>query len=238
MIKYAGNAFLATKVTFINQIADLCEVVGANVKDVARGIGLDGRIGVKFLHPGPGFGGSCFPKDTRALSVIAREAGTSMTLVDAVVSSNDARKSNMAERIIAAVDGEVHNKRIAILGVSFKPNTDDVRESPSLDIIPRLIEAGANVSAYDPEAMEEAAKILTGVDWVQDAYAAAEGADCVVILTEWNEFRALDLARLSAVMKTPVLVDLRNIYTPEEIASTPFTYHSVGCAVIRPPTPI
>jgi len=237
LIKYAGNAFLATKITFINQIADLCEAVDANVKDVAKGIGLDGRIGSKFLHPGPGFGGSCFPKDTRALSVIGRDAEVSMTLVDAVVASNDQRKHNMSARIIAALKGDVHNKRIAILGVSFKPNTDDVRESPSLDIIPRLIEAGATVSAYDPAAMEEAAKELTGVDWKEDAYVAAKDADCVVILTEWNEFRALDLTRLAKVMKYPVLVDLRNIYTPEEIAGTPFTYHSIGCAVIRPQVP-
>ncbi len=237
LIKYAGNAFLATKITFINQIADLCEAVDANVKDVAKGIGLDGRIGSKFLHPGPGFGGSCFPKDTRALAAIAHDVDVPMTLVDAVVTSNDARKGNMAERIITALDGEAANKRIAILGVSFKPNTDDVRESPSLDIIPALIEAGATVSAYDPAAMDEAAKILNAVDWAQDAYAAAEGADCVVILTEWNEFRALDLARLAEVMKSPLLVDLRNIYTPEEIAATPFTYHSIGCAVIRPQVP-
>ncbi len=238
LIKYAGNAFLATKVTFINQIADLCEAVDANVKDVARGIGLDGRIGPKFLHPGPGFGGSCFPKDTRALSVIAHNAEVPMTLVDAVVASNDQRKHNMSDRIAAALKGDVHNKRIAILGVSFKPNTDDVRESPSLDIIPRLIEAGATVSAYDPAAMSEAAKELAGVEWNQDAYAAAKDADCVVILTEWNEFRALNLTRLAAVMKFPILVDLRNIYTAEEIAQTPFTYHSIGCAVIRPQVPI
>ncbi len=237
LIKYAGNAFLATKITFINQIADLCEAVDANVKDVARGIGLDGRIGSKFLHPGPGFGGSCFPKDTRALSVIAHEADTPMTLVDTVVTSNDQRKHNMTKRIISALDGEVKDKHIAILGVSFKPNTDDVRESPSLDIIPGLIEAGARVSAYDPAAMEEAARILADVDWQTDAYTAADGADCVVILTEWNEFRALDLSKLAAVMQQPLLVDLRNIYTPEEIAQTPFTYHSIGCAVIRPQTP-
>ncbi len=237
LIKYAGNAFLATKITFINQIADLCEAVDANVKDVARGIGLDGRIGSKFLHPGPGFGGSCFPKDTRALSIIAREAEVPMTLVDAVVTSNDQRKHNMSTRIVTALNGDVDNRRIAILGVSFKPNTDDVRESPSLDIIPRLIAAGATVSAYDPAAMSEAAKELAGVEWKEDAYAAAEDADCVVILTEWNEFRALDLMRLAEVMKYPVLVDLRNIYTPEEIALTPFTYHSIGCAVIRPQVP-
>ena len=234
LIKYAGNAFLATKITFINQIADLCEAVGANVKDVAKGIGLDGRIGSKFLHPGPGFGGSCFPKDTRALAIIAQEADAPMSLVEAVVTSNDARKHNMCARIISALGGDAHNKRVAILGVSFKPNTDDVRESPSLDIIPGLIKAGAKVSAYDPVAMAEAAKILNHVDWKKDAYSAAEEADCVVILTEWNEFRALDLMKLAAVMKQPLLVDLRNIYTPEEIAQTPFTYHSIGCEVIRP----
>lgn len=237
LIKYAGNAFLATKIAFINQIADLCEAVDANVKDVAKGIGLDGRIGNKFLHPGPGFGGSCFPKDTRALSVIANEANTPMSIVDAVVSSNDERKLGMAKRIIATLGGDVKNKRIAILGVSFKPNTDDIRESPALDIIPELIDAGAEVSAFDPAAMVAAAKLLGDVDWQTDAYTAAENADCVVILTEWNEFRALDLTRLSSVMKQPLLVDLRNIYTSDEIEKTPFTYHSIGCAVIRPQVP-
>jgi len=237
LIKYAGNAFLATKITFINQMADLCEAVGANVKDVAKGIGLDGRIGSKFLHPGPGFGGSCFPKDTRALTVIAREAEVPMTLVETVVTSNDKRKKDMSDRIISALDGNAVNRRIAILGVSFKPNTDDVRESPSLDIIPGLIKAGASISAYDPAAMEEAARHLDNVDWKEDAYAAAEGADCVVILTEWNEFRALDLIKLAEVMKQPLLVDLRNIYTPEEIARTPFTYYGIGTAIIRSQMP-
>ncbi len=228
LIKYAGNGFLATKIAFINQIADLCEAVDADVQDVAKGIGLDGRIGAKFLHPGPGFGGSCFPKDTRALSVIAREAGAPMSLVDAVIASNDARKQAMAKRIIAALGGDARGKRIGILGVSFKPNTDDMRESPSLDIIPHLMEAGADIRAFDPAAMERAAEMLPGVDWQEDSYTVAKGADCLVILTEWNEFRALDLNKLSAIMKRPLLIDLRNIYTLEEIAPTPFTYHSIG----------
>ncbi|HHK74699.1 MAG TPA: UDP-glucose/GDP-mannose dehydrogenase family protein [Rhizobiales bacterium] len=234
LIKYAGNAFLATKITYINQISDLCESVGANVQDVAKGIGLDGRIGAKFLHPGPGFGGSCFPKDTRALSVISREAGAPMSLVDAVVDSNDKRKQAMAGRIIEALGGDAGGKRIGILGVSFKPNTDDMRESPSLDIIPELIKAGAQICAFDPAAMEKAAGMLPGVDWKDNSYAVAEDADCLVILTEWNEFRALDLQRLSVIMKQPVLIDLRNIYTLEEIAPTSFTYHSVGRSTLFP----
>ncbi len=234
LIKYAGNAFLAAKITFINQIADLCEAVGANVQDVARGIGLDGRISNKFLHPGPGFGGSCFPKDTRALAAMAREAGRPMSLVDAVVTSNDARKSSMAGRIIAALGGDVKGRNIGILGVSFKPNTDDMRDAPSRDIIPQLQQAGASVSAYDPAAMSQAAKKLPGVNWQSDAYAAAKDADALVIITEWNEFRALDLARIAALMKRPLLVDLRNIYTLDEIARTPLTYYSIGRPVIRP----
>ncbi len=228
LTKYAGNAFLATKIAFINQIADLCEAVGANVQDVAKGIGLDGRIGAKFLHPGPGFGGSCFPKDTRALSVIAHETGAPMSLVNAVIHSNDERKISMAERIITVLGGDMRGKRIGILGVSFKPNTDDMREAPSLDIIPQLIEAGAEICAFDPAAMENAAEKLPGVEWKEDSYAAAAGADGLVILTEWNEFRALDLGRLASLMTQPVLIDLRNIYTLEEIAATPFTYYSIG----------
>lgn len=237
LIKYAGNAFLATKITFINQIADVCEAVGANVKDVAKGIGLDGRIGSKFLHPGPGFGGSCFPKDTRALSIIAQEAGAPMSIVETVVASNENRKQNMAGRIIAALEGDVKGKRIGILGVSFKPNTDDVRESPALDIIPKLMDAGATISAYDPAGMVEAAKEISNVEWQENAFAVAENADCLVLVTEWNEFRALDLNKLATVMNQPLLIDLRNIYTPEEIAQTPFTYHGIGCPVIRPQSP-
>ncbi len=233
LIKYAGNAFLAAKITFINQIADLCEAVGANVQDVARGIGLDGRISNKFLHPGPGFGGSCFPKDTRALAAMARDAGQPMSLVDAVVTANDARKSAMAGRIIAALGGDAAGCNIGILGVSFKPNTDDMRDAPALDIIPQLQQAGASISAYDPAAMAEAAEKLPGVSWQKDAYAAAKDADTLVIITEWNEFRALDLAKIALLMNQPILVDLRNIYTLDEIARTPLTYHSIGRPVIR-----
>jgi UDPglucose 6-dehydrogenase len=228
LIKYAGNAFLATKIAFINQMADLCERLGANVQDVAKGMGLDGRIGSKFLHPGPGYGGSCFPKDTRALSVIAKDAGVPMSIVDAVVTSNDERKRNMAKRIIAAAGGDVGGKQVGILGVSFKPNTDDMRESPSLDIIPQLLSAGASISAFDPVAMDKAAKMLPGVEWKKDAFAVASGADCLVILTEWNEFRALDLDRLASIMRQPLLIDLRNVYTLDEIAQTAFIYHSIG----------
>jgi len=232
--KYAGNAFLAAKITFINQIADLCEAVNANVQDVASGIGLDGRIGGKFLHPGPGFGGSCFPKDVRALSAIAREAGTCMSLVDATSKANEERKLRMAERVVEAIGGDAKGKRIGILGVSFKPNTDDMREAPSLDIVPKLLEAGADIIAYDPVAMSEAEKLLPGVTWAKDCYAVAEGSDAVVILTEWNEFRALDLEKLSAIMRDPILIDLRNIYSLEEIAEASFTYHSIGRPTVWP----
>ena len=234
LTKYAGNAFLATKITFINQMADLCEAVNANVQDVANGIGLDGRIGGKFLHPGPGFGGSCFPKDVRALSAMAREAGTCMSLVDATSIANQERKIRMAERIVEAIDGDPTGKRIGILGLSFKPNTDDMREAPSLDIIPKLQEAGAQISAYDPAAVAAASKLLPSVSWEQDCYAVAENSDALVILTEWNEFRALDLPKLAAIMRQPLLIDLRNIYALEEIAETDFTYHSIGRPTISP----
>ena len=228
LTKYAANAFLATKITFINEVADLCERVGADVHDVARGIGLDGRIGKKFLHPGPGYGGSCFPKDTMALVQTARKAGAPAEIVEAVVRVNDRRKKQMAERIIAACGGSVAGKTIGVLGVTFKPNTDDMRDAPALDILPALQAAGALIRAYDPEGMAEAAKLLSGVDWCRDAYDALAGADAATVLTEWNEFRALDFGRMRAAMKGRVVVDLRNVYNPDEIADAGFSYSSIG----------
>src|SRR5580704_7515524 len=226
LIKYAANAFLATKITFINEMADLCEKVGGDVQDVARGIGLDGRIGGKFLHAGPGFGGSCFPKDTLALRKTAREMGAPSRIVEAVVAVNDARKEGMAKKIEAAFGG-LKGKIVAVLGLTFKPNTDDMRDAPSLVILPYLQKAGATVRAYDPEGRKEAAKHLT-VDFRDDAYDALRGADGVVILTEWNEFRALDFAKAKAALKTPLMVDLRNIYRPAQMAQAGFRYVSIG----------
>jgi UDPglucose 6-dehydrogenase len=226
LIKYAANAFLATKITFINEMADICERVGANVQDVARGIGLDGRIGSKFLHAGPGYGGSCFPKDTVALMKTAQDVGAPSRIVEAVAKVNDARKQRMAEKIVTAFGG-VAGKTIAVLGLTFKPNTDDMRESPSLVILPELTKQGARVRAYDPEGMNEAKKHLT-VEMCTDAYAALEGADGVVILTEWNEFRALDLKTAKRLLKRPLMVDLRNIYRPDEMAKAGFIYISIG----------
>ncbi|MFC7333201.1 UDP-glucose dehydrogenase family protein [Rhodocista pekingensis] len=228
LIKYAANTFLATKITFINEIADLCERVGADVHDVAKGIGLDGRIGRKFLHPGPGYGGSCFPKDTLALVRTAADAGSPLRIVETVVDVNDRRKKAMADRVIAACGGSVEGRRIGVLGVTFKPNTDDMRDAPSLDIIPALQAAGAAVHAFDPAGMHEAARMLPDVVWCPDAYAALDGADCAVIITEWNEFRALDLRRVREVMKAPVVVDLRNVYTAEDMEMAGFDYHSIG----------
>ena len=228
LIKYAANAFLATKITFINEIADLCERVGADIQEVAHGMGLDGRIGAKFLHAGPGYGGSCFPKDTRALIRTASQAGAPMRIVETVVAVNDARKERMAEKIVAACGGSVADKTIAVLGITFKPNTDDMREAPSLDILPALIAAGARVRAYDPHGMAEARSLLPGVAFCEDAYAAMDGADALAIITEWNQFRALDLARVKSLLKQPVLVDLRNIYDPEDMVRQGFTYSSVG----------
>jgi len=228
LTKYAANAFLATKVTFINEIASLCERVGADVHDVARGIGLDGRIGGKFLHPGPGFGGSCFPKDTLALTRIAEQAGSPIRLVETVVEVNEARKERMAEKVVAHCGGSVQGKTIAVLGLTYKPNTDDMREAPSLKIVPALQAAGATIRAYDPEGMREARKLLEGVAWCDNAYETLEGADALVIITEWNAFRALDLRRMKAAMKSPVMVDLRNIYNPAEMLAAGFRYASVG----------
>jgi UDPglucose 6-dehydrogenase len=228
LTKYAGNAFLAMKITFINEIADLCEKLGADVHDVARGIGLDGRIGRKFLHPGPGYGGSCFPKDTLALIHTAQRAGAPVRIIETVADINDRRKRAMATRIVAACDGSVDGKTVAVLGLTFKPNTDDMRDAPSLEIIPALLEAGAKVRAFDPEGMEQANALLPGVAWCQNAYEAMTGADAVAILTEWNEFRALDLGRVKALMTAPVMVDLRNIYNPADMAAAGFRYSSVG----------
>ena len=234
LIKYAANTFLATKIAFINEIADICEEIGADVHDVAKGMGLDGRIGNKFLHPGPGYGGSCFPKDTLAFVRIARESGAPSYIVEAVVEINEKRKVRMAHKIDEACSGTVDGKRIAVLGVAFKPNTDDVRDSASLTIIPALQESGAAVHAYDPEAMDEAKQLLPGVEWCANAYAAMGGADVLVILTEWNEFRALDLARVKQLLASPVIVDLRNIYEPDAMAAAGFHYVSVGRATSEP----
>lgn len=227
-IKYAANAFLATKITFINEIANLCEKTGANVQEVARGIGLDGRIGSKFLHAGPGYGGSCFPKDTLALTQIGQKYNAPQNIVETVVWVNTERQADMAQRVIKACGGDVEGKRIGILGVSFKPNTDDVRESPSLVIVPLLQDEGAKIAAYDPAAMEEAKEHLTDVEWCKDAYEVATGADVLVIVTEWNEFRGLDLKRLGEIMNTKCLVDLRNIYKVPEMKNAGFHYVSIG----------
>ena len=226
LIKYAANAFLATKITFINEMANLCEEVGADVQDVARGIGLDGRIGNKFLHAGPGFGGSCFPKDTLALLKTSQEAGAPTRILEAVVAVNEARKTAMAETIEKAFGG-VGGKTIAVLGLTFKPNTDDIRDAPSLVIVPHLKKKGARIRAYDPEGAREACKLLD-IETCKDAYEALDGADGVVILTEWNEFRALDLPRVKSLLKTPLMVDLRNIYRPAQMAEAGFHYISVG----------
>lgn len=228
LIKYAANAFLATKITFINEMADICEKVGADVGAVARGIGLDGRIGKKFLHAGPGYGGSCFPKDTIALVRTAEMVGAPSSIVRAVVDANDRRKKAMAQKIVDACGGSVNGKTIAVLGLTFKPNTDDMRDAPSLDIIPELQKAGAMVRVYDPEGMEEARKLLSNLVWCESAYETMGGAHGLVIITEWNAFRALDMKRCKQLLAAPVMVDLRNIYDPKEMAQAGFDYHSIG----------
>lgn len=228
LIKYAANAFLATKITFINEMADLCEAVGADVQDVARGIGLDGRIGRKFLHAGPGFGGSCFPKDCQALVRTAEIAKSPLAIVDTVLRVNDARKRRMADRIIAACGGELSGKTLAVLGLTFKPNTDDMRDSPSLSILPVLREAGATVRVFDPEGMDEAKRLMPDLEYCADAYATMADADALVLVTEWNEFRALDLERIKSLLREPLVIDLRNIYKPDEMAAAGFAYHSIG----------
>ncbi len=228
LIKYASNAFLAVKITFINEMADLCEKTGADVQDVARGMGLDGRIGSKFLHAGPGYGGSCFPKDTLALVKTGQDFEAPVRIVETVVAVNDQRKRAMGRKIIAACGGSVRGNTIAILGLAFKPNTDDMREAPALSVIATLQDAGAVVRGYDPESMEQARPLLKDVTYAANAYECVAGADAVAILTEWDEFRALDLARLKAALNAPVLVDLRNIYPPEDAAAAGFSYTSVG----------
>jgi UDPglucose 6-dehydrogenase len=234
LIKYAANAFLATKVSFINEMADICEKTGADVHDVARGIGLDGRIGRKFLHPGPGFGGSCFPKDTRALVAIAKAAGTPSRLVEATVEVNESRKRRMAAKVIEACDGSVKGKTVAVLGLTFKPNTDDMREAASLDIVPALQAAGATIRAYDPEGMTEAKALLKDIVWCEDTYAALQGAHAALFLTEWNQFRALDLDRVKACLREPIIVDLRNMYVPADMAARGFDYRSIGRGRVPP----
>jgi UDPglucose 6-dehydrogenase len=231
LIKYAANAFLAMKITFINEIADLCEVLDADVQQVARGIGLDNRIGSKFLHAGPGYGGSCFPKDTVALVRTAADAGSPVTLIETTVKVNDARKKAMADKVSRALNGELAGKTVGVLGLTFKPNTDDMRDAPSLDIIPALQAKGAKVQAFDPEG-HEARQMLRDVDFKSGPYEACEGADVLLILTEWDQFRALDLDRVKSLMKAPLVVDLRNIYRPAEMSERGFRYVSVGRASV------
>ncbi len=228
LIKYAANAFLATKITFINEIADLSEKVGADIQEVARGIGLDNRIGTKFLHAGPGYGGSCFPKDTRALVKIAEDHDTQLRIVESVVTVNDNRKRAMARKVANALDGNLRGKTIAVLGLAFKPDTDDMREAPSIPLITGLLDMGAKVRAFDPASMKEARRELPDIDYRDNAYACAEGADALVIVTEWVQFRALDLTRLKQIMKQPVVIDLRNVYRPAEMTELGFVYEGIG----------
>jgi UDPglucose 6-dehydrogenase len=230
LIKYAANAFLATKITFINEIADLAEKVGADVQEVARGIGLDNRIGSKFLHAGPGYGGSCFPKDTVALIKTAQDHASPLRIVEAVAAVNDARKRAMARKVSAALNGDVRGKTVAVLGLTFKPNTDDMREAPSIPLITALQDMGAKVRAYDPVGMEQAKSVMGNVTFCDDAYSCAKGAAALVIVTEWEQFRALDFDRLKTVMAQPVLVDLRNVYRPDEMSRRGFVYEGIGRA--------
>lgn len=234
VIKYAANAFLATKITFINEMADLCETVGADVQSVSRGIGLDNRIGPKFLHAGPGYGGSCFPKDTLALLKTAEDAQVPLRIVESVVKVNDARKRAMGRKVVRAMDRDVRGKTIALLGLTFKPNTDDMRDSPAISIVQALQDEGAKIRAYDPEGTEQAKMVLNNVEFCDDPYAAADGADALVIVTEWDQFRALDLARMSDILNQPILVDLRNIYSADEAARAGLRYTGIG----RPNTAI
>jgi UDPglucose 6-dehydrogenase len=228
LIKYAANAFLATKITFINEIADLAEQVGANVQEIARGIGLDNRIGAKFLHAGPGYGGSCFPKDTRALSKTALDYGVQLRVVEATLTVNEIRKRAMSRKVASALGNDLRGKIIAVLGLTFKPDTDDMREAPSIPLIAGLLDFGAKVRAHDPIGMEQAKKELSGIEYCDDPYSCARGADALVIVTEWRQFRALDLERIRTSMATPVIVDLRNIYRPEDVRSAGFKYESIG----------
>jgi UDPglucose 6-dehydrogenase len=236
LIKYAANSLLAAKVAYINEIADICEKMGANVRDVATGIGLDKRIGPHFLKAGPGVGGSCFPKDTVALTALAREVGAPATIIEAVIRSNDTRKLRMVEKIVAAMGGDVKGKTIAVLGLTFKPATDDMRESPSLVIVPALENLGAIIRAYDPEGMSEAKKLMPNLMYCTDAFDAAKGADALVVITEWNEFMRLDLARLKSLLHVPLVIDLRNIYKRRDMQKAGFTYHSIGRASVSSAT--
>ncbi len=233
LIKYAANAFLATKITFINEIADLSEKVGADVQEVARGIGLDNRIGAKFLHAGPGFGGSCFPKDTRALIKIAQDHDVQLRIVEAVLGVNENRKRAMARKVAIAAGGSLRGKSVALLGLTFKPDTDDMREAPSIPLVTGLLDMGAKVRAHDPAGMEQARKELPDIEYCDDPYTCAKGADVMVVVTEWVQYRALDLERLKREMAQPVVVDLRNVYRPEDMAMRGFVYESIG----RPPEP-
>ncbi|MCH8889994.1 MAG: UDP-glucose/GDP-mannose dehydrogenase family protein [Myxococcales bacterium] len=228
LTKYAANAFLATKISFINEIANLCEKVGADVHLIARGIGLDRRIGSKFLHPGPGFGGSCFPKDTRSIAHFAREVGQELEIIESVIRVNERQRERMIEKIVEALDGEIDGRTIGVLGLSFKPETDDMRDAPSLDIIRGLEKRGARIRAYDPQAMREASKLLPNLTTCSDAYEACSGADALVLITEWNQFRMLDLARIKSLLRQPVIVDLRNIYEPGPMQEAGFRYFCVG----------
>lgn len=236
LIKYAANSLLAMKVAYINEIADICEKMGANVRDVAMGIGLDKRIGPHFLKPGPGVGGSCFPKDTVALTALAREVGAPTTIIEAVIESNDTRKLRMVEKIVAAMGGSVRGRIIAVLGLTFKPATDDMRESPSLVIVPELQKLGAVIRAYDPEGMNEAKKLMPDLTYCTDVYDAAQGADALVVITEWNEFMRVDTNRLKILLKTPLVIDLRNIYKRRDMQAAGFTYHSIGRSSISAET--
>lgn len=238
MIKYASNSLLATRIAFINEIADLCEKTGANIRDVAYGVGLDNRIGNKFLQAGPGYGGSCFPKDTLALQQMARNAGAPSQLVEATIKSNNERKARMAEKIISAADGDVKGKTIAVLGLTFKPETDDMRESASISIIPALVAAGAEIRAYDPQGMKEAAHYFKEhITWCEDSYSAIKGADMLVILTEWNEFRSLDLKKVKSLLRHQLVVDLRNIYKRQDMKANGFRYVSIGRQEVMPNEP-
>ena len=234
LIKYAANAFLATKITFINEIADLCEAAGVNVQDVSRGIGLDNRIGTKFLHAGPGYGGSCFPKDTQALAKTAQDRGVALRLVETVIAVNDQRKRGVARKVMAACGGQVRGKTIAVLGLTFKPNTDDMRDAPALAIIRYLQDNGAHVRAFDPKGMDHARAEVANVEFSGDAYACVAGADAVCIVTEWEQFRALDLDRIKDLLRDPVMVDFRNVYRPDDMARRGFTYYSIGRGPVIP----
>jgi len=234
LIKYAANGYLAMRLAYVNELADLCEKVGADIGVVTHGVGHDHRIGHHYLHPGPGFGGSCFPKDTRALAATARDADTRFSLIEAVVTANERRKTSLSDRVVAALGGSAAGKHIAVLGVAFKAETDDLRDSAALTLLPALQSASAAISAYDPAIGRKGVNGLAGIRWCEDAYAAATGAHALVILTEWNEFRGLDLFRIASLMREPVMIDLRNLYSPFDIAKTPFIYHSLGRAPLEP----